>query len=88
MAGETDESRRYRGARVNVGFRYNIFQHIGAVSTLRSQQSGSFPACYEELVEPIVFKVEAFSKQECPQDDIWPCDGVLEPNTLDLHSLK
>lgn len=72
-AGETPESKSYRGNRANIGFRYNLFDHIGLTSTLRSEKSGSFPRCYEFLYEPTVFKVEAFSPQECPRDDVWPC---------------
>jgi hypothetical protein len=72
-AGESVESKKYKGNRTNIGFRYNLFNHIGVVSTLRSQKQGSFPRCYDELLEPTVFKVEAFSRRECPKDDIWPC---------------
>lgn len=73
-AGETAESKKYRGERANIGFRYNIFDHIGLVSTLRSQKSSTFPRCYENLYEPTVFAVEAFNPAQCPKDDIWPCD--------------
>ncbi len=76
FAGETIESGKYKNDRSNIGFRYNLFDHIGTISTLRSQKQTSFPRCYEELLEPTVFKVEAFSVRECPNDDIWPCRNV------------
>lgn len=76
FAGETKESKAYRGDRANIGFRYNLFNHIGAVSTLRSQKQTSFPMCYDALGVPVVFEVEAFSAKECPHDDVWPCRGV------------
>jgi hypothetical protein len=72
-AGETPEAAKYKGKRANIGFRYNLFNHIGVVSTLRSQRSTSYPRCYELLAEPTVFQVEAFSPRECPKDDVWPC---------------
>jgi hypothetical protein len=72
-AGESKESKLYKGTRANIGFRYNLFDHIGAVSTLRSGISAAYPGCYDQLLEPTVFKVEAFSVHECPHDDVWPC---------------
>ena len=73
FAGETKESGSYRGKRVNVAYRFNIYDHIGVSSTLRSQMQTSFPRCYESLGEPTLFQVEAFSPRACPKDDIWPC---------------
>ncbi len=72
-AGESPESKAYRGERANLGFKFNLFDHIGLVSTLRAQHSGAFPRCYELIVEPTVFQVEAFSPAQCPHDDLWPC---------------
>ena len=31
------------------------------------------PGCYDPLLEPTVFAVEAFSPAQCPRDDVWPC---------------
>jgi hypothetical protein len=73
FAGETKESGGYRGKRVNVAYRFNIYDHIGVYSTLRSMKQTSFPKCYEALGEPTLFQVEAFSPTQCPKDDIWPC---------------
>jgi hypothetical protein len=47
FAGESKESAAYRGKRANVGFRYNLFNHIGFKSTLRDQTQTTFPTCYE-----------------------------------------
>ena len=90
-AGETSESAVMKAKRANIGFRYNLFDHIGAVSTLRPELSGSFPHCYDELLVPTVFEVEAFNPVSCPQDDVWPCHTVpahSRPPPLDWSSLK
>jgi len=73
FAGETPEAKRHKQDRVNVGFKFNLLDHIGVVSTLRSQKSSSFPRCYEPLLQPTVFEVEAYNPLQCPRDDIWPC---------------
>lgn len=77
-AGETPEAVQHKAGRVNVGYKYNLFDHLGVVSTLRSERSTSYPRCYELLMEPTVFKVEAYNPQECPRDDIWPCNVSSE----------
>lgn len=87
-AGETKESKSHKGDRVNIGFRFNIFNHIGSVSTLRSKKSGSFPKCYEMLLEPTVFEVEAFSLKQCPHDDIWPCHNKKDRDASSQRWVK
>ena len=72
-AGETKESAEHKKDRKNIGFRYNLFSHMGSASTLRHEKAGPMPVCYELLVEPVVFKVEAFDPMTCPLDDVWPC---------------
>lgn len=88
-AGETPRSKAYKQKRANIGFRYNIFNHLGTVSTLRSTNSPKYLTCYEELLEPTVFQVEAFSVHQCPADDIWPCNHIDRSlqSHLKLHSL-
>ena len=73
MAGESDESRAHFDGRRNLAFKYNLLDHIGAVSSLRSEISPSYPHCFDALQEPVLFKVEAFSAASCPYDDLWPC---------------
>ena len=73
MAAETDKSRAYLSGRRNFAFRYNLLDHIGAVSSLRKEASPAYPRCYDELQEPVLFHVEAFRAGECPHDDLWPC---------------
>ena len=80
-AGETEEAKSHKlgsqdqvGSRKNVGFRYNLFHHLGVSSTLRSQKQDGFPICYEQLVSPVVFEVEAYNPELCPDEDIWPCN--------------
>lgn len=85
FAGETPESKIYKGNRVNIGFRYNLFDHIGVSSTLRTAKQTSFPRCYDQLLEPTVFAVEAFSVRACPRDNMWPCK-VTNPQKDIVHS--
>jgi hypothetical protein len=91
-AGETPESAAYKGSRANIGFRYNLFHHLGTISTLRKSTSPKYLTCYEELVEPTVFAVEGFNPKECPEDDIWPCmnvdTSVRDKKRLDFSRVK
>lgn len=78
-AGETPEAKQHKQMRANIGFKYNLFDHLGVVSTLRPQQQTSFPRCYDLLIEPTVFEVEAYNPRDCPRDDIWPCTNTKQP---------
>ena len=86
-AGENPESAKYKGQRANIGFKYNLFNHIGVVSTLRPQKSSTFPVCYDVLTEPTVFQVEAYNPRQCPKDDIWPCN-VPHPDKFKIDWSK
>lgn len=88
-AGETAKAKQIKGDRANIGFKYNLFNHLGEVSTLRSARMTGFPRCYEVLAEPTVFKVEAYSPKECPKDDLWPCKrpGGGQPLLVDWGKL-
>uniref|UniRef100_A0A7S1U3S5 Uncharacterized protein n=1 Tax=Phaeomonas parva TaxID=124430 RepID=A0A7S1U3S5_9STRA len=74
FAGEKPQSAAQKRGRVNGAFRYNIFKHLGLWSTLRSQKSPRYPACFEELNSKVLFEAEAFSAKDCPDDDLWPCN--------------
>ena len=73
FAGESEQSAAYRGSRQHFAFRYNLFEHLGLTSTLRSSMSPAYPVCYEDLKSPVIFDVEAWKKSVCGHDDIWPC---------------
>jgi len=72
MAGETEESSRYKGNRAHFTFRYNLLEHFGFVSSV-GHTYGDSPRCYEQL--EMLFKVQAFNSKKCPKDDLWPCSG-------------
>ena len=61
-AGETEESKKYKNERVHIGFKYNIFFHLGEVSTLRNQETplNAYPWCYDLLVPSTVFEVSIY----------------------------
>ncbi|GBG31363.1 Alpha-1,3-mannosyl-glycoprotein 4-beta-N-acetylglucosaminyltransferase B [Hondaea fermentalgiana] len=72
--GETPEAQAYRKSRTHAAFRYNLFEHIGTVSTLRrGSHKQKFPVCWAPLTAPTIFAREAFNKVECPNADVWPC---------------
>mmetsp|Transcript_8566 Transcript_8566/g.10865 ORF Transcript_8566/g.10865 Transcript_8566/m.10865 type:complete len:245 (+) Transcript_8566:1-735(+) len=85
-AGEEPATEKYKGKRPHLGYRYNIMRHLGARSTLRPQVANieKMPQCYEELVVPIVFPIEAFNPRLCPADDFTPCvkGGATYPPLL------
>ena len=81
FAGEKPQANKIKAGRAHMAFRYNILNHLGVVSTLRSQRSKAFPMCYEELGEPTLFEVEAFDYRRCLDDDIWPCDAGKDVKT-------
>ena len=71
-------------------FRYNIVNHLGgSTSTLREEEAWSMPTCYTELVEPQVFAVEAWDPNQCPNSDLWPCDGTaVDDGLLQLRPVR
>eukprot|EP00904_Undaria_pinnatifida_P000487 jgi/Undpi1/10439/HiC_scaffold_29.g12889.m1 len=73
FAGETPESLALKAGREHMAFRYNIFEHLGSVSTLRGKLSPAYPSCFEELTTKTLFAVEAFDFAHCPSDDMSPC---------------
>ncbi|CAM9707241.1 unnamed protein product, partial [Ectocarpus fasciculatus] len=59
FAGETPASLEFKGNRQHMAFRYNVFQHLGSVSTLRGKISPDYPKCFEELTIETLFEVSA-----------------------------
>ena len=88
-AGETEESKIYKSGRVNIGFKFNLFDHIGSVSTLRKEitSANSFPHCFDQLLVPTVFEVEAYNPIVCPHEDIWPCRGKQSLPVVDWAAM-
>eukprot|EP00903_Cladosiphon_okamuranus_P013250 g12355.t1 len=74
FAGETPASHAYKGNRKHMAFRYNVFEHLGSVSTLRGKTSPTYPTCFEELDTQTLFEVEAFDVKGCPDEDMSPCN--------------
>ncbi|KAF0980071.1 hypothetical protein FDP41_001224 [Naegleria fowleri] len=72
-ARETPESLAYFGNRFMTAYKYNLLSHLGRISTLRDNAHYDMPQCWETLVHPVSFEVEAFNPKQCPTDDLWPC---------------
>lgn len=71
--GESEASARYAAGRAHVAFRYNLLHHAGARSSTLGHPAVSHAKCFEELVEPVLFAVQAFRPAECGHDDVQPC---------------
>eukprot|EP00002_Diphylleia_rotans_P000860 TRINITY_DN10465_c0_g2_i1.p1 TRINITY_DN10465_c0_g2~~TRINITY_DN10465_c0_g2_i1.p1 ORF type:complete len:289 (+),score=51.48 TRINITY_DN10465_c0_g2_i1:457-1323(+) len=84
-AKEVPAGKAHFGSRQPVAFRYNLFKHLGVKSTLRSWDQPKFPGCFEELLFPTVFEVEAFNVTQCGADDITPCN--IAPEIARFHRL-
>ena len=86
LARETDEAKRlFPDNRHTVAYRYNLLDHMGDISTLRTEKQWAMPRCYAELVYPVMFEVEAFNKVQCPEDDIWPCSNIPDNDIHAVH---
>ena len=85
FAGETKESAAYKGARQHLAFKYNILDHIGAISTLRTHKAPDYPKCWQILGMPTNFQVESFDESSCPHDDVSPCKSANEMEPLFPH---
>jgi hypothetical protein len=74
--GVTPEAAAYKKDRIYIGFRYNIYRHLGIVSTLRDSTSPPYPACYVTL-SGYLWPGESWDAKLCPHDSITPCDPPL-----------
>lgn len=76
FAGETPQSSEVKRGRPHTAYKYNLFHHLGRVSTLRPGRQGDYVQCWHLLTYPNNFHVEIF-RPECnngnPHEDIWPC---------------
>lgn len=68
FAGEKPESFAYKNGRPHACYRYNLLNHVGKVSTLRSQTSPNYPVCYQPFTNLDLFDVEVF-KASCRMKD-------------------
>jgi hypothetical protein len=46
---------------------------FGFSSSLRDATSPPYAVCYDELLDGVVFEVEAFKPAACAHDVLWPC---------------
>lgn len=66
------EQLKSNDARKLVAFRYNLFSHIGDVSTFTGRKKRYNPNCYQVLYDWLQ-EGERFHNEHCPLDDISPC---------------
>jgi len=72
FAGERPETKEHAAGRSYRIFRYNVFHHIGHISTLSQPANRFNPGCYALLYDWLL-PAEVFNEKDCPDDDIWPC---------------
>jgi len=90
---ETAEARQHIQSRAHVTYRYNLFEHLGTVSSLRSEANAAYPACLHEMRTDVVFEVDAFDFARCDHDDFTPCaaqgdQGWVPPYGIDQEQLR
>lgn len=81
-AGERPASAAHKAGRPHVAFRHNLLEHFGSSSSLRNGPPAPVYAfCYDELDGGVVFDVEAFRRDACPNARVHPCvrDPRLPP---------
>lgn len=74
-AGETPESSKYKSGRSYFVFRYNLLEHIGVQSSLRSDKMVGFGVCGQVMNTELMFQVDAFDERRCADSDMTPCDN-------------
>jgi len=79
--GDDPIARTYKGDRVHAAFKFNLFHHIGTISTLRARSHNSqFPNCWERLKHPVILNRESFRDSDCHEittTNLWPCSPLL-----------
>ena len=85
FAGEKPQSSAAKRGRPHVAFRYNLLEHFGFSSSLRAQQSPTYAFCYDEMLDGVVFEVEAFKPAQCDHDVLWPCQPKGEALAADVQ---
>ena len=73
FAGERPSSAAHKAGRPHVAFRYNLLEHFGRASSLRSGTAPVYAFCYDELDGGVVFDVEAFNRKVCGHTQVHPC---------------
>jgi len=68
-------------------FRYNVFFHIGAVSTFAGRQARYTPQCYQYMYDWLLPN-EIFNNEQCPKSDIWPCTPEALSDTSSTEALE
>lgn len=72
--------------RVHFTFKYNLFYHIGKVSTVGNEIDGLYaPKCYDGMAHSFNFYLEKFDTFNCEKYMISPCFNRNLMKDFDLH---
>jgi len=80
--GATPSTENCERPQRHLTFRWNIFKHIGAVSSLRQTGLQKFPGCWE-FYSQLLWEVDGFNLRDCEEDDLWPC--TIRPYADTIH---
>lgn len=82
---EVKESKEYLKERYLITSKYNLFTHIGKVSTIRNELQHDFPKCFALLQPDYIFPIEAFQSICFNKYDFSPCTININNNLIDIH---
>eukprot|EP01132_Coremiostelium_polycephalum_P006674 gene6674-8256_t len=67
--------------RKSLTFRFNLFNHIGKISSLRNSGLNNPAKCWEDY-SYLLTSYEQFDESQCEQDDISPCPSYIPTRSM------
>ena len=87
LRGKYASARSHFGTRRIIAFRHTLFWHVGDASAVGNTAMRHKPSCYA-ISREWLFEQEAFHPDQCPNDDIWPCEPKPPPGSTAAASLE
>ena len=80
LRGKYAAAAAHFGRRRMMAFRHVLLWHVGDVSAVGNSKQRHKPKCYTTTGEWL-FERESFHLDDCPDDDLWPCDRRPAPDS-------